>query len=153
MRIQTSPKLPECSGKGWVSAGARPAYSGVTFPLVEPCLEHAAKLGYRRVVVFPYFLFSGILVDRIYGFTDLVAKRHPGIEFVKAGYLNDHPDVIATFAERAKEILDGNTAMNCSLCKYRTPGAWIRIRSRPAAGEPSPPCGRPGRVRSRIQCR
>ena len=108
--------LWEGLGFGWCETG----YSGVTFPLVEPCLEHVAKLGYRRVVVFPYFLFSGILVDRIYGFTDRVAKRHPGIEFVKAGYLNDHPDVIATFAERATEILDGNTAMNCSLCKYRT---------------------------------
>ena len=108
--------LWEGLGFGWCETG----YSGVTFPLVEPCLEHAAKLGYRRVVVFPYFLFSGILIDRIYGFTDRVAERHPAIEFVKADYLNDHPQVIATFAERATEILDGETAMNCSMCKYRT---------------------------------
>ncbi len=108
--------LWEGLGFGWCETG----YSGVTFPLVDPCLEHAARLGYRRIVVFPYFLFSGILIDRIYGFTDLAAERHPGIEFVKAGYLNTHPDVIATFAERASEILGGDTAMNCSMCKYRT---------------------------------
>jgi sirohydrochlorin cobaltochelatase len=107
--------LWEGLGFGWCEIG----YSGVTFPLVEPCLEHVAKLGYRRVVVFPYFLFTGVLVDRIYGFTDMVAKAHPEIDFVKAGYLNDHPLVLRTFAERATEILEGGNAMNCLMCKYR----------------------------------
>ncbi|MEO0989820.1 MAG: sirohydrochlorin chelatase, partial [Pseudomonadota bacterium] len=108
--------LWEGMGFGWCEVG----YSGVTFPLVEPCLEHVAKLGYKRVIVFPYFLFSGILIDRIYGFADLVAEAHPGTEWVKAGYLGAHPEVLKTFAERATEILDGQTAMNCALCKYRT---------------------------------
>ncbi|MXN66637.1 sirohydrochlorin chelatase [Stappia sp. GBMRC 2046] len=107
--------LWEGMGFGW----AETAYSGVTFPLVEPALEHAAKLGYRRIVVFPYFLFTGVLVSRIYSFTDEVAERHPGIEFVKAGYLNDHPQVIDTFVERVEEILQGTNVMNCQLCKYR----------------------------------
>ncbi len=107
--------LWEGMGFGWCEVG----YSGVTFPLVEPCLEHVARLGYRRVVVFPYFLFTGVLIDRIYGFTDMVAAAHPKIEFVKAGYLNDHPGVLATFAERVTEILEGQNAMNCAMCKYR----------------------------------
>lgn len=108
--------LQEGMGFGWCETG----FSGVTFPLVEPCLEHAAKLGYGRVVVFPYFLFTGILIDRIYGFADMVAARRPGIQWVKAGYLNDHPQVIDTFAERVTEIIGGQTAMNCAMCKYRT---------------------------------
>ena len=107
--------LWEGMGFGWCETG----YSGVTFPLVEPCLDHAARLGYRRVVVFPYFLFTGVLVDRIYGFTDIVAARNRKIEFVKAGYLNDHPNVLETIAARTREILTGDTAMNCSMCKYR----------------------------------
>lgn len=107
--------LWEGIGFGW----GETAYSGVTFPLVEPALEHAAKLGYRRIVVFPYFLFTGILVDRIYDATDAVAARHPGIEFVKARYLNDHPLVLETLEERIAEILDGTGNMNCQMCKYR----------------------------------
>ncbi|HUF55140.1 MAG TPA: sirohydrochlorin chelatase [Thermohalobaculum sp.] len=107
--------LWEGMGFGWAETG----YSGVTFPLVEPALQRAARLGFRRIVVFPYFLFTGILVDRIYGFTDMVAAEHPRIGFVKAGYLNDHPGVIETFAERVTEILDGQNAMNCAMCKYR----------------------------------
>lgn len=108
--------LWEGMGFGWCEVG----YSGVTFPLVEPTLKHVAKLGYKRVIVFPYFLFTGILIDRIYGFTDQVAAEHPEIQFYKAGYLNDHDQVIATFAERATEILEGQAVMNCSMCKYRT---------------------------------
>ncbi len=108
--------LWEGFGFGW----AETAYSGVTFPLVEPGLEHAARLGYRRIIVFPYFLFTGILVDRIFAATDAVAARYPTIEFIKAPYLNDHPLVVATFEERIIQILTGDNAMNCQMCKYRT---------------------------------
>ena len=93
--------LWEGFGFGW----GETCYSGVTFPLVEPGLEHAAKLGYKRIVVFPYFLFTGILVKRIYDYADQVAARHPEIEFVKAGYLNDHPAVLDAFAERVQEVI------------------------------------------------
>ena len=107
--------LWEGLGFGWAEA----AYSGVTFPLVKPALAHAAKLGYRRIVVFPYFLFTGILVRRIYDHTDAVAVGHPDIQFVKAPYLNDHPLVLDTFAARVDEILHGANLMNCQMCKYR----------------------------------
>jgi len=107
--------LWEGLGMGW----AETAYSGVTFPLVEPGLEHAARLGYKRIIVFPYFLFTGVLVKRIFQYTDIVAAKHKKIEFVKASYLNDHPLVLDTFAERVQEIRNGKNNMNCQLCKYR----------------------------------
>jgi len=107
--------LWEGMGFGW----GETCYSGVTFPLVEPGLEHAAKLGYRRIIVFPYFLFTGVLVKRIHSYTDDVAARHPGIQFVKAGYLNDHPLVLDTFQDRVWEIVQGAATMNCQMCKYR----------------------------------
>ena len=100
---------------GW----AEVCYSGVAFPRVDGGLEHAAKLGYKRIVVFPYFLFTGILVQRIYDQTDEVAANHPDIEFIKAGYLNDHDLVIETFLSRLQETLEGGNEMNCQLCKYR----------------------------------
>ncbi|MEM7525886.1 MAG: sirohydrochlorin chelatase [Pseudomonadota bacterium] len=107
--------LWEGMGFGW----GMYAYSGVTFPLVAPGLDQAAKLGWRRLVVFPYFLFSGILIDRIYNAVDEAAARHPQIEFLKAGYLNDHDAVIDTFLSRFDEIGTADANMNCQLCKYR----------------------------------
>lgn len=109
--------LWEGLGLGWSETG----YAGVTFPLVEPCLTHVARLGYRRVVVFPYFLFRGVLVDRIQGFTDRVAAAHPGTQWVKAPYLGLHPEVLSTFAERAVEQVEGAPPPTCRMCKYRTP--------------------------------
>ncbi|MCX5945111.1 MAG: sirohydrochlorin chelatase [Cyanobacteria bacterium] len=107
--------LVEGLGFGW----GETVYSGVTFPLVEPGLRHAVRLGYRRIVVFPYFLFSGVLVSRIRQHTALVAADHPELEFIDASYLGDHPLVVETFRERLEEVVRGDTQMNCSLCKYR----------------------------------
>jgi sirohydrochlorin cobaltochelatase len=107
--------LWEGLGFGW----AETCYSGVTFPLVAPGLTHAAKLGYKRIIVFPYFLFTGVLVKRIFSYTDEVAAQHPDLQFVKAGYLNDHPLVIETFRDRVEEVKVGQALMNCQLCKYR----------------------------------
>jgi sirohydrochlorin cobaltochelatase len=107
--------LVEGFGFGW----GETLYSGVTFPLVEPGLRQVMKLGYRRVVVFPYFLFSGVLVSRIAQHSALVAADHPEVEMLQAAYLGDHPQVLRTFEERLMEVLEGTSAMNCSLCKYR----------------------------------
>jgi sirohydrochlorin cobaltochelatase len=108
--------LWEGMGFGW----AETAFSGVAHPRVDAALDRAARLGFRRIVVFPYFLFTGILVKRIYAQTDDAASRFPAIEFVKASYLRDHPLVIDAFLERVAEIEGGDPNMNCQLCKYRT---------------------------------
>lgn len=100
---------------GW----AETAYSGVAYPLVDQALTRATKMGFKRIVVFPYFLFSGILVTRIFNWVDDAAKAHPDIEFLKASYLNDHPKVIDAFIARMEEALNGEGNMNCQLCKYR----------------------------------
>jgi len=107
--------LWEGMGFGWGEV----AYSGVTFPLVAPALDHAVRLGYRRIVVFPYFLFTGVLVNRIYDAVDAAAEKHPEVAFLKAPYLNDHPLVVDTFVDRIGEMLVGENLMNCSMCKYR----------------------------------
>ena len=108
--------LVEGFGFGW----GETVYSGVTFPLVDPGLRHVVRLGFRRIVVAPYFLFSGVLVSRIRQHTDLVAADYPDVEFLSSGYLGQHSMVVDTFRERVDEVLRGDTAMNCSLCKYRS---------------------------------
>jgi len=107
--------LWEGMGFGWAEVG----FSGVAHPRVDAVLERACRLGFRRIVVFPYFLFTGVLVRRIYDQTDAVAARHPDVEIRKAGYLNDHPLVVETFAERIEGAGKGDANMNCLLCKYR----------------------------------
>jgi len=107
--------LWEGMGFGW----GEMAYSGVTFPLVAPALDHAARLGYRRIVVFPYFLFTGVLVKRIYDAADEAQAKYPNIEILQAPYLDDHPLILDTFLDRIREMLVGQNLMNCAMCKYR----------------------------------
>jgi sirohydrochlorin cobaltochelatase len=107
--------LWEGMGFGWGEV----AYSGVTFPLVAPALDHAVRLGYRRIVVFPYFLFTGVLVKRIYDAAEEAQARYPDVEILNAPYLDDHPLVIDTLLDRISEMLVGQNLMNCSMCKYR----------------------------------
>lgn len=107
--------LEEGMGFGWATT----CYSGVTTPLVPDCLERAHGLGFKQVIVFPYFLFTGRLVKKIYNWVDDYAAKHPDVRVVKAPYLNDHPKVIDTFVEKLQEIEEGNANMNCQLCQYR----------------------------------
>ena len=107
--------LWEGMGFGWGEV----AYSGVTFPLVAPALDHAVRLGYRRIVVFPYFLFTGVLVKRIYDAAEEAQAKYPSVEILNAPYLDDHPLVIDTLLDRVREMLVGQNLMNCAMCKYR----------------------------------
>jgi precorrin-8X/cobalt-precorrin-8 methylmutase len=94
-------------------------YAGTAEPSVSEGLRRAARLSDQRLVIFPYFLFDGVLVKRIYAAADDLQARHPGLEVLKGGYLGPHPDVAQVLLERAREGIEGRAAMNCSLCKYR----------------------------------
>ncbi len=110
--------IVEGIGLGW----GETVYSGVTFPLVEPGLKNVVRLGYKNIIIFPYFLFSGVLVTRIKRQSDLVAINNPHISFIHAKYLSSQSYVVDTFVERIEEILndEGKNFMNCSTCKYRS---------------------------------
>ena len=110
--------IVEGIGLGW----GETVYSGVTFPLVEPGLKNVVRLGYKNIIIFPYFLFSGVLVTRIKRQSDLVAINNPHISFIHAKYLSSQSYVVDTFIERIEEILNNENKnyMNCSTCKYRS---------------------------------
>ncbi|MCP5078655.1 MAG: sirohydrochlorin chelatase [Psychromonas sp.] len=92
----------ENMGFGWADT----VYSGVTYPSVGVGLEKLLKLGYKRVVVAPYFLFTGRLIKRIYGYVDKVAAENPDVEFINTPYLRDHDKVIDAFELRVRELFD-----------------------------------------------
>ena len=94
-------------------------YSGTAKPLVADGLKLAARLGFARIVVAPFLLFTGVLINRIYAAVDDLAVRHPGVEILKCDYLGTHEHIADAFLERAAESIAGKAAMNCSLCKYR----------------------------------
>lgn len=109
--------LWEGMGFGW----AETAYTAVAAPLMDDALERAHRLGFPRMVVFPYLLFTGRLVDQVRAAVAAYQERHPEVRAVVAPYLNAHPLVAATFLERLTEAERGEARMNCQFCSYRVP--------------------------------
>ncbi len=112
-------KLARMLEEGMGFGAAHVCYSGTAKPLVADGLRAAARMGYARLVVLPFFLFDGVLVKRIYAATAELREREPGLEVLDAGYFGVHPYVADVMIERARDAVAGRAAMNCSLCKYR----------------------------------
>ncbi len=95
------------------------AYVSMTPPDVAEGLERCRRLGARRVVVFSYFLFTGVLEERIRRQSEVYAAENPGFEVRYAGYFGAHERVADLLMERYAEATDGDIRMNCDVCVHR----------------------------------
>jgi precorrin-8X/cobalt-precorrin-8 methylmutase len=95
-------------------------YAGTAQPLVADGLQSAARLGMRRMLVLPYFLFDGVLVKRIRAASAELAARHPELEVLDAGWLGADERVVEVLLDRAADGARGAATGNCALCQYRT---------------------------------
>ena len=82
-------------------------YSGVTYPSIGAGLEMLMKLGFKRIVVAPYILFTGRLIKRITNYINEVQSKYPDVEIIQSQYLKDHEKVIDTFVERIEQVRTG----------------------------------------------
>ncbi|HEY3239860.1 MAG TPA: CbiX/SirB N-terminal domain-containing protein, partial [Acidimicrobiia bacterium] len=106
-------------GRGF--AAVEPAFVSLASPSVPEALDRCLRLGARRVTVVPYFLFTGVLVDRIGDHARDWARSHPDVEVTVGPYLGPVGPVADVVLERYHEALAGGAVMNCDLCVYRTP--------------------------------
>jgi sirohydrochlorin cobaltochelatase len=110
---------------------ARLFYEGRPYPLVEPAfvslappnvpeaLKRCKKLGARRIVVFSYFLFTGVLERRIRMQSEEFAAQHSEVEVRYAGYFGPDARVAELVLERYRESFEGDIRMNCDVCVHR----------------------------------
>ena len=109
--------LWEGRGFGWVE----PCFIGITRPSLEEGLARCLALGARRVLVLPYFLFTGVLVRRIGRIVAEFAAGHPSVEIRVAEHLGCHPRLLDLAARRIEEAQQGAVTMSCDRCKWRVP--------------------------------
>ena len=96
-----------------------PAFVSMTPPDVHAGLERLRRLGADRVVVFSYFLFTGVLEERIRDQAEEFAAANPGTEVRYAGYFGADPRVADLLLERYAEAVEGDIRMNCDVCVHR----------------------------------
>jgi sirohydrochlorin cobaltochelatase len=95
------------------------AYVSMTPPDVTHGLDRCLKLGAKHVVVFSYFLFTGVLEERIRGQGRAFAEANPGFEVHYAGYFGPDPRLADLVIERYTEAQSGDIRMNCDVCVHR----------------------------------
>ncbi|MGW2211374.1 sirohydrochlorin chelatase [Streptomyces sp. NPDC001781] len=104
-------------GRGY--AGVETAFVSLAAPDVRSGLDRVARLGARRVVVLPYFLFTGVLPDRVRRQTEEWAAAHPEVEVRSADVIGPEPELLDLVMERYAEAVAGDLRMNCDSCVYR----------------------------------
>ncbi|MEU7563135.1 sirohydrochlorin chelatase [Streptomyces eurythermus] len=104
-------------GRGY--AGVETAFVSLAAPDVPSGLERCAALGARRIVVLPYFLFTGILPDRVRQQTEDWAAAHPELDVRSADVIGPEPELLDLVMERYEEAVKGDLRMNCDSCVYR----------------------------------
>jgi sirohydrochlorin cobaltochelatase len=95
------------------------AYVSMTPPDVTNGLDRCLKLGAKHVVVFSYFLFTGVLEERIRRQSRAFAEANPGVEVRYAGYFGPDTRLADLVVERYTEAVRGDIRMNCDVCVHR----------------------------------
>jgi sirohydrochlorin cobaltochelatase len=106
-----------------------PSFVSLAEPAVPAALERARLLGATRIVVSPYFLFSGVLPDRVAAQSLAWAGEHAEVDVRVAPVLGPDERVARLVLERYAEVLAGDVRMSCDTCIYRIalPGYEDRV--------------------------
>lgn len=95
------------------------AFIGVTSPLCDEGVERCIRLGARKVIILPYFLFTGVLIKRMEELVAGFQAKYPDVEFSLTEYFGFHPLLQNVLIDRASEALADEVKMNCDTCQYR----------------------------------
>jgi len=108
---------------------AETAFVSLARPDVAEGLERCRLLGARQIVVARYFLFPGVLPDRVAEQATAYAAAHPELDIRSTDVLGDCDEIAALVYERYHEALAGDIRMNCDVCVYRIamPGFEHRV--------------------------
>jgi sirohydrochlorin ferrochelatase len=88
-------------GEQYGVGSARACFSGLAAPLVPDALTAAAGGEFDRIVVQPYFLFTGVLVKKVHEWACDSAKRHAGLDIISTAHLGVHALVANAIEHRA----------------------------------------------------
>jgi len=112
-------KLTRLLWEGMGFGYATTAFIGVTKPLLKDALPLLEKLPFSRVIVFPVFLFTGVLLKRIY--EQVTAHQATSAkQYIYTSTYGSDELLLQAIDERLRDVTQGSPNMNCQLCKYRT---------------------------------
>lgn len=96
------------------------AFVGITTPSMPEGLERCLALGARRVLIVPYFLYTGVLHKRIAALVAARAAVTPECDFRVASHLGQDKRLVLLALRLIEEASTGRATMTCDVCQYRT---------------------------------
>jgi sirohydrochlorin ferrochelatase/(2Fe-2S) ferredoxin len=118
-------KLARLVAEGRGFGAVVPCFIGITAPLLPAALELAARGRPERVVVVPYFLFDGVLGDKLRAQVAEFSERYPWIHTTVAATLAPDARLHAVLDERIAQALEGRAPLPCDTCQYRAPVSGV----------------------------
>ena len=98
------------------------AFTGITYPRLETVVQRQVKLGMTQIVVLPYYLFTGTLIERIRRQVERLRMQYPQIYFSLGDYFGFEEEIFQLLDERVQAVQSGSAqpgTMPCDGCKYR----------------------------------
>lgn len=94
-------------------------FIGITHPRLEEGFRRARLYQPKQMIVLPYFLFTGLLVKKIFDTTAQQQQQYPDISMTCLPEMGLHPQLLSVLREREIETQLGQVQMNCEMCKFR----------------------------------
>jgi len=99
------------------------AFTGITFPKVETVVQRQVACGMKQIIVLPYYLYTGVLIERIARQVGRLTQQYPEISFALAKYIGFDTAIYELLDERVSEAIgegvDEPKMLECDGCKYR----------------------------------
>ncbi len=99
------------------------AFTGITFPKVETVAQRQVVCGMKQVIVLPYYLYTGVLIERISRQVARLEQQYPTVAFGLGKYIGFDDAIYEMLDERVAEAQgvdrDEPKMLECDGCKYR----------------------------------
>lgn len=97
------------------------AFTGITFPRLERVVQRQALIGIKQVVVLPYYLYTGTLMQRIHRQVEHLRAQYPQLRFVCGTHFGFEPEIFALLEQRVTDLEAGTpeSKMACDGCSFR----------------------------------
>ncbi len=89
-------------GGDWTNELVDLAFTGITWPRLERAVQRQAMLGMKQVVVLPYYLFTGTLMQRIARQVDHLRQQYPQVRFAQSSYFGFERNLCPAGATRGR---------------------------------------------------
>jgi sirohydrochlorin ferrochelatase len=109
-------KLVRLVGEAGGFAAAEPSFIAITRPRFAEAAERVALSRPRRLLVLPYFLFEGLLVEQLAEEVRDFAGRHPELDVRMASHLGVQEELLGLLLTRLDDALQGAGALPCDAC-------------------------------------